>query len=422
VTNSYVDYYVTATDARGNTYKSPIQHVWVGANLGGSSGSGGTNGCNGRVCVSHVPPAQGNNVTISYDAANGPIASANPVKIHLGWNNWANVVSPDPTMTFNAASNRWEYTTTAAVFATQLDCVFNNGSGTWDNNSGQDWHFAVASNTVPPVPQPPPTPSGLTASPVSTNQINLTWSASTGAIGYIVNRAGSNISSTAATSFSDTGLATATAYCYTIVATNSIGNSSATAATCATTLAPSTNYPAFVMDGVADSTNFLIASSGMNIYAALRGTRLYVATWSPGNSGGANDHFIFVSDQLLPGASANSPWAKSGKVAVATSKPFLAAESLSTYISWFNAPAGSQTAKTATSSGQMEGTIDLVAAFGAMPTNIYLCSAAYQTADGGALGSSCPTNSGPDIGTNGFSLHPTRRVARSQRRWKIRPA
>ena len=33
----------------------------------------------------------------------------------------------------------------------------------------------------------------------------------------------------------------------------------------------------------------------------------------------------------------------------------------------------------------MAGTIDLVAAFGSMPTNIYLCAAAYQTADGGVL-------------------------------------
>lgn len=407
VTNSYVDYYVTATDARGNTFKSLIQHVWVGQNLGGGRGGGSTNGCNGRVCISPVPPVQGSNVTVAYSPSGGPIAGAGSVKIHVGWNNWANVVSPDPAMTFNAASNRWEYTTAAAVFATQLDCVFNNGNGTWDNNSGQDWHFAVQSNTVPPIPQPPATPTGLAASPVSTNQINLTWSASSGATGYIVNRASSNIATTSATSFSDTGLARATPYCYTIVAKNNVGNSPATAAVCATTLEAATNYPAFNMDGAADSTNFLVASSGMTIYAALRGTRLYVATRSPGNSGGLNDHFIFVSDQLLPLAAANAPWAKAGQVAVAASKPFLAGESASTYVSWFNAPDGSQVAKSAASSGQMEGTIDLVTAFGVMPTNICLCTAAYQTADGGALASQCPAGSGTDIETNEFFVIPT---------------
>jgi len=155
------------------------------------------------------------------------------------------------------------------------------------------------------------------------------------------------------------------------------------------------------MDGAPDSTNFLVASSGMTLYAALRGTKLYVATGSPGNSG-PNDHFIFVSDALLPSANAAAPWAKSGKTAVAPGKPFLAGESVGIYVGWFNAPAGSQAVKAATNSGAMEGTIDLVAAFGAMPANIFLCSAAYQTADGGVLASSCPTNSGPDIVTSGF--------------------
>ena len=31
-----------ATDALGNTTKSPIQHVWVGAGAGGGGGGGGT--------------------------------------------------------------------------------------------------------------------------------------------------------------------------------------------------------------------------------------------------------------------------------------------------------------------------------------------------------------------------------------------
>ena len=91
---------------------------------------------------------------------------------------------------------------------------------------------------------------------------------------------------------------------------------------------------------------------------------------------------------------------------VATGKPFLAGESIGTYVSWFNAPAGAQAIKSATNSGQMEGTIDLVSAFGYLPTNIYLCSAAYQTADGGAWAASCPSNTGPDIGTNGFLCLP----------------
>lgn len=398
-TNVLLDYYVQAVDARGNTNQSDIQHVWVGA--GDTSGGGGGGGS--VVTVLPNPPVAGNSVTIQYNATGRSLAAANPVKIHLGWNNWSSVVAPDPAMTFNAASNVWEFTTNVAVNATQLDVVFNNGSGTWDNNGGADWHIAVQTNSTP---QPPATPTGLTATPVSSNQINVAWSAAAGATGYIVQRGGSNLTTTATANYSDTGLAMSTAYCYSIVATNSLGNSAPTASQCATTLAPSTNYPAFVMDGTLDSTNCRVAASGMTIYAALRGARLYVATWSPGNSG-PNDHFIFVSDQLLTTTNAPAPWAKAGRVAVATSKPFLAAESAGSYVSWFNAPSGSLAAKSSGTSGALEGTIDLVAAFGSMPTNIYLCSAAYVTADGGALGAQCPAGSGTNIETNEFFVIPT---------------
>jgi len=68
----------------------------------------------------------------------------------------------------------------------------------------------------------------------------------------------------------------------------------------------------FVLDGAFDYPGYLLASSGMVLYGALRGNTLYVATWSPGTSG-SNDHFIFVTDQLLPAATANAPWAKTGK-------------------------------------------------------------------------------------------------------------
>jgi hypothetical protein len=54
-----------------------------------------------------------------------------------------------------------------------------------------------------------------------------------------------------------------------------------------------------------------------------------------------------------------------------------------------------------------EGVIDVVEKFGALPTNIYLCAAAYATADGGALVSQSPAGSGANIETNEFLLIPT---------------
>ncbi len=338
------------------------------------------------------------------------MASANPIYIHLGWNNWNPVVSPDGLMTLNTASNWWEYSVTVPLSATQLDCVFNNGLGAWDNNNGTDWHFTVATNSTP---QLPPQPQNFTVTPVQTNQINLAWSASFGATGYIVNRDNSPIATTTATNYSDIGLTANTYYCYSIVASNNLGFSTPSVTICTNTpVNVQTNYPPFAIDGAFDSPGYLLASNSMVLYAALRGTTLYVATGSPGISG-PNDCFIFVTDQLLSSASASAPWAKSGNVAVATTKPYLAGESQNSYISWY--ANGAQTnwpcAKAATTSGAMEGTINLVQAFGYMPTNIYLCAAAYATADGGSLVAQSPAGSGANIETNEFFVIPTTALA-----------
>jgi len=56
----------------------------------------------------------------------------------------------------------------------------------------------------------------------------------------------------------------------------------------------------------------------MVLYAAVRGTTLYVATWSPGsNNNASNDHFIVVADQLSPTLQpAFQTWSKIGSNAV----------------------------------------------------------------------------------------------------------
>jgi len=316
-TNVLLDYYVQAVDARGNTNRSDIQHVWVGSGDTSSSGGGETNGCSGRVCISPAPPQQGDTVTISYDSSSGNISIANPVYLHLGWNNWSVVENPDVAMTFVAASNRWEATVNVPTTATQLDCVFHNGSGTWDNNAGLDWKFTVTTNGV-----------------------------------------------------------------------------------------PTTNYPPFGMDGILDSNGYLLSAAGIKLSAALRGTKLYVATASPGTTG-PNDHFLFVSDALLPSPTTAAPWAKAGTIAVLANKPYLSTESLNSYVTWNNAPASAKVSKSATTGGGFEGVIDLEEKFGVVPANIYLCAAAYATSDGGALVSQAPTGTGPDIETDEFFVIPT---------------
>lgn len=501
VADSYADYYVEATDARGNNYKSPIQHVYVSPVPTGGGG-GSTNGCNGRVCVSPAPPVAANPVTISFDPSGGPLSGAGAVKIHLGWNNWATVLA-DASMTFDAASNRWEYTTTIDPSATQLDCVFNNGAGTWDNNGGADWHFAVAGGTPP---QTPPTPTGVTAAAVSSNQINVSWMATSNTVSYVVFRGGTRIAATTATTYDDLNLTASTLYCYTVVASNSAGASAQSVQACATTLSgplpqppptPSnisatgvstnqisvawfaasgatsyivarggspiaivstTSYldggllansqycysiaasnsagastfsspvcgttlalppPSFVLNGsVSNYPGYLLTSPGMTLYAAVRGTTLYVATWSPGTNG-PNDHFILVSDQILASPATAAPWAKAGTIAIPATKVMLTGESQGTYFGWQNlngstATASNQAIKASSSTGQLQGTINLTQAFGSMPSTLYLCAAAYTTANGGALAWQAPAgNLDGNIDSNEFLAVPVASIADS---------
>ena len=256
--------------------------------------------------------------------------------------------------------------------------------------------------TPPPAPA---TPTGLSAVASSSTQIDVSWNASTYATTYLLKRNGVAIATQAGTTFSDTGRAPNTTYTYTVAAQNTTATSADSASVSATTPNGPVN---FVMDGIADSEGYLIAKNGMTLYAAVRGTKLYVATWSTGNSGGANDHFIFVSDTVLGSASTTAPWSKAGHIAIPSGKPFLAAESTNSYAGWQNAGSVTTTAaKAASSSGQLEGTIDLVQAFGSMPSSIYLAAVAYQTADAGNIASQCPTGNGNnDLEQNEFLAFP----------------
>ena len=78
--------------------------------------------------------------------------------------------------------------------------------------------------------QAPTVPTGLTATAVSNNQINLSWTASTdnvGVAGYKIFRDGNHISTTTNTTFSSIGLNPSTQYSYTVSAFDAAGNNTA---------------------------------------------------------------------------------------------------------------------------------------------------------------------------------------------------
>jgi hypothetical protein len=134
-----IDYYIEAIDGQGNIARSDIQHVFVGAN---STPGGGD-----VIVLNPQPPQAGEIAEINYNPIGRPLSGAAQVRLHYGFNNWATVISPDAAMTWLPQLGVWQINVAVPSTATQLDVVFNNGSGTWDNNGGQDWHFAVEGGT-----------------------------------------------------------------------------------------------------------------------------------------------------------------------------------------------------------------------------------------------------------------------------------
>ena len=91
------------------------------------------------------PVAAGEYVTIQHDPAGRVLESAGLVYLHYGFNAWNPAIDPDPPMSWNSAEGVWETTVAVPENAYQVDVVFHDGWGTWDNNGGADWHLSVVS-------------------------------------------------------------------------------------------------------------------------------------------------------------------------------------------------------------------------------------------------------------------------------------
>ncbi|MGD9874094.1 MAG: hypothetical protein AB7T27_07455 [Kiritimatiellia bacterium] len=118
-----------------------------GATYDNNSGSGWTKSisdCAVPASVNFNPPNPDgcDAVEIIYHAGDGALGSATQVFIHVGCNDWQGVPNPDPAMT--KSGTNWTYTYSPPAGAYEIDCVFNNGAGTWDNNSGSDYKVTVS--------------------------------------------------------------------------------------------------------------------------------------------------------------------------------------------------------------------------------------------------------------------------------------
>ncbi|QES52296.1 chitinase [Streptomyces venezuelae] len=123
---------------------------------------------------------------------------------------------------------------------------------------GQPAHFTDDLTLVGPdpggpgQPQPPAAPTGLTASGATAGSVNLSWTATAGATGYRVHRAGAEPLSVTAPSATITGLAPATTYAFQVSAVNAAGESPRSATVSATTTSgpgPGPDLPAHALVG-----------------------------------------------------------------------------------------------------------------------------------------------------------------------------
>jgi chitodextrinase len=123
----------------------------------------------------------------------------------------------------------------------QCITLVNTGTAVWN---AQDAPLSGGSADT----TPPTTPTGLTATAVSSTQVNLSWTAATDNVGvanYRVRRNGADAGTATSTSFSDTGLTANTLYTYTVSAADAAGNRSneSSTASATTPAAPDTQAP-----------------------------------------------------------------------------------------------------------------------------------------------------------------------------------
>ncbi len=195
--------------------------------------------------VSITSPATGstvsNTVTVSANASDNVGVAGVQFKL-----DGVNLGAED---TISPYSISWN-TTTATNGSHTLTALARDAEGNQTTSSG----VAVTVSNILPDTTPPSVPAGLTATAISTSQINLSWVASTdptvsgqvtsGLAGYRVYRGGTQIATVTTTSYSDTGLSPSTTYTYTIAAYDVAGNVSAQSSSAsATTQAPADTTP-----------------------------------------------------------------------------------------------------------------------------------------------------------------------------------
>lgn len=130
-----VEYYVHAADGDEEQY----------ANNGGANYSISvvSDPVPSSLTVAPWPSVDCEPVTLLYAPNDGPLAGAGAVYAHLGRNGWDDIVTPAPALDYVPELDAWRLTVTPSPGTLQLDVVFHDGAGVWDNNDFQNWFVPV---------------------------------------------------------------------------------------------------------------------------------------------------------------------------------------------------------------------------------------------------------------------------------------
>ena len=259
--------------------------------------SGNTSAASAGLSVT-TTAAGGNTATVYYKNT----ANWSTVNMHFAptGGNWTAV----PGVPMTTACTGWKSKTLSLGAASGLQAAFNNGAGTWDSRGGANYTLgtglSAVSSGVVTLADPctgddataPSTPTALASSNVGASSVGLAWTPSTdnvGVTGYRVLRNNVLVGTTAAASYTDSGLTAATAYSYAVQAYDAMGNLSAASAALAVTTT-----------GSGCQVRFTTANANTVAGQTLRvvGNQSAIGNWAPASSFGL----------AIQGSGANVPW------------------------------------------------------------------------------------------------------------------
>ena len=272
---------------------------WSSTNATSCTASGGWSGTKSTSGTQSISPTANTTYTLTCTGSGGSTSGSATVTVTT-----TSGTAPTVTFTANPASIpqgqsstlTWSSTnaTSCALSGGYTATVGTSGSQSVTPGTGNTSYFLTCTGTGGSVTQTvwvtwtaaatdttaPSTPANLSASAVSSSQINLSWSASTDNVavtGYQVFRNGVQVGTPSGTTYSDTGLSASTAYSYTVKAVDAAGNTSANSNTAsATTLAATAAF------GIGDR---MVTTANLNVRASASANGTLLGNQSQGSLG-----------------------------------------------------------------------------------------------------------------------------------------